>query len=186
MGNNKLPFFKSLLIGLMLFICPVVADEWETIKKAAEQGDAKSQFYLGIMYNHGRGVPEDDIEAMRWFQMAAAQGDTKAMFNVGMMYAEGGGAPKDDAEAVRWFRMAAEQGDAEAQGILGIKYALGEGVPKDYVQAYAWLITAVAQGNEHVRESMEKVAERLSPDQFGEAVKLLQEYEAYVSSQGNE
>ena len=31
---------------------------------AAEQGDAVAQFNLGFMYNNGRGVPEDDAEAV--------------------------------------------------------------------------------------------------------------------------
>ena len=41
---------------------------------AAEQGLAGAQFILGLMYDSGRGVPEDDAEAVKWFRMAAQQG----------------------------------------------------------------------------------------------------------------
>ena len=55
-------------------------------------------------------MPEDDAEAVRWYQMAAEQGYARAQYNLGVMYADGEGVPEDDAEAVRWYQMAAEQG----------------------------------------------------------------------------
>tara|TARA_R110000765_G_scaffold324976_2_gene416497 strand:+ start:916 stop:1131 length:216 start_codon:yes stop_codon:yes gene_type:complete len=53
---------------------------------AAEQGDADAQYNLGIMYDTGRGVPENDAEAVRWYRLAAEQGDANAQFNLGGMY----------------------------------------------------------------------------------------------------
>ncbi len=41
----------------------------------AEQGNAEAQFNLGGMYRQGRGVPQDDAEAMKWYRKAAEQGD---------------------------------------------------------------------------------------------------------------
>ena len=70
---------------------------------------------LENMYATGRGVPEDDAEAVRWYRLAAEQGYAGAQNNLGIMYATGRGVPEDDAEAVRWYRMAAEQGEADAQ-----------------------------------------------------------------------
>jgi TPR repeat protein len=46
--------------------------------KLAEEGDAKAQFTLGTLYSNGKGVPQDDAEAARWFRMAAEQGNEKA------------------------------------------------------------------------------------------------------------
>ena len=43
------------------------------IKMSAESGDAGAQFYFGRMYDSGRGVPEDDVEAARWYRMAFVQ-----------------------------------------------------------------------------------------------------------------
>ena len=40
---------------------------------AAEQGHDGAQYMLGVMYNEGRGVPEDDVAAYAWYSIAAAQ-----------------------------------------------------------------------------------------------------------------
>ena len=53
---------------------------------AAEQGDAGAQLGLGLMYRDGRGVPQDDAEAVRWFRLAAEQGLTGAQSLLGFMY----------------------------------------------------------------------------------------------------
>ena len=78
-------------------------------RKAAEQGYARAQTNLGVMYDQGRGVPEDDAEAVKWYRKAAEQGDARAQANMGFMYVTGRGVPEDDAEAVKWYRKATEQ-----------------------------------------------------------------------------
>ena len=35
------------------------------------------------MYENGKGVPQDDAEAVKWYRMAAEQGDADAQFNLG-------------------------------------------------------------------------------------------------------
>ena len=40
----------------------------------AEQGVAEAQIGLGVMYEFGRGVPQDDAAAHMWFSLAIAQG----------------------------------------------------------------------------------------------------------------
>lgn len=47
-------------------------------KKAAEEGDASAQYYLGVMYNKGKGVIQDDKEAAKWYRKAADQGHASA------------------------------------------------------------------------------------------------------------
>ena len=47
----------------------------DNLRKTTEQGDAKAQTKLGWMYLNGRGVPQDNLEALKWFQKADAQGD---------------------------------------------------------------------------------------------------------------
>ena len=124
----------------------------------AEQGDARAQFILGVMYDFGQGVPEDDAEAVKWYRKAAEQGLAGAQSTLGLMYDNGRGVLKDEAEAVRWFRLAAEQGDATAQYGLGFKYAglmyaAGEGVlKKDSVLAHMWSNIAGANGNAKARK----------------------------------
>ena len=45
-----------------------------------------AQFNLGAMYGTGRGVPQDDAEAVRWYRLAAEQGNADAQFNLGVVY----------------------------------------------------------------------------------------------------
>ncbi len=142
----------------------------------AQQGNAKAQFNLGLMYAKGRGVPQDDAEAVRWYQLAAEQGDAGAQYNLGVMYDLGRGVPQDDAEALRWYRRAAEQGDADAQHNLGLMYAKGRGVPRDYVQAYMWVNLAVAQGREDARMARDILAEQMTLAQMDEARRLAREW----------
>ena len=44
----------------------------------AEQGNAKAQGLLGVMYRRGQGVARNPIHAFIWLNRAAARGDVKA------------------------------------------------------------------------------------------------------------
>ena len=43
--------------------------EWRPL---AEQGDADAQYNLGVMYEHGQGVPQDYAHAHMWYNLAAS------------------------------------------------------------------------------------------------------------------
>ncbi len=83
-------------------------------RAAAEQGDAKVQYNLGVMYATGRGVPQDDAEAAKWYRRAAEQGYASAQHNLGIMYANGKGVPQDYTLAHMWFNLAGVSGDKKA------------------------------------------------------------------------
>ena len=55
-------------------------------RKAAEQGHAWGQSNLGWMYANGRGVPQDDTEAVKWHRKAAEQDLAWGQYNLGWMY----------------------------------------------------------------------------------------------------
>ena len=99
--------------------------EWRPL---AEQGNAKAQYNLGLMYHYGQGVPQDDAEAVKWYRRAAERGVAQAQYTLGVMYSKGRAVPQDYAEAIKWFRKAAEQGYAKAQYNLGVMYGKGLGV----------------------------------------------------------
>ena len=44
----------------------------------AEQGNAKAQRVLGVMYRRGEGVKRSSVRAFIWFSRAAARGDAQA------------------------------------------------------------------------------------------------------------
>ena len=127
----------------------------------AEQGHARAQYRLGVMYADGQGVPQDDIEAVKWFRKAlkklrllAEQGDAGAQFSLGGMYYNGWGVQKDEAEAVKWFRKTAERGHDSVQFLLGLIYATGEGVQKDDVEAVKWYRKAAVQGQASAQNNL--------------------------------
>ena len=89
-------------------------------EEAAKSGDARCQNYLGLLYAEGKGVKEDQAEAVHWFQLAAEQGNGYAACNLAFAYEKGEGVAKDPAQAEKWYRVAAEKGIALAQVRLGL------------------------------------------------------------------
>ncbi len=151
-------------------------DNTEAYRKAADQGDAEAQWRLGLAYRQGKGVSQDDTEAMKWFRKAAEQGNIKAQCSLGNMYIIGEAVPKDYIEAMKWFRKAAEQGDDVGQYDLGEMYYQGKGVPKDFVQALMWWNLSANQSNPDARMNMDIVQEKMTPAQIAEAQRLAMEW----------
>jgi TPR repeat protein len=112
----------------------------------AQQGDAGAQYNLGIVYELGQGVLQDNVEAANWYRKAAEQGIAAAQFNLAIRYQVGQGVTQSYVEAARWFSKAADQGVATAQFNLGVLYAHGQGVMQDYVEAVKWYRKAAEQG----------------------------------------
>lgn len=73
----------------------------------AEQGHAKAQYQLGVMFYYGEGVPQSYDQAAEWYGRAAEGGDADAQFNLGLMYAHGIGVTRDFVAAHVWFNLAA-------------------------------------------------------------------------------
>ena len=181
--NGRLSFL------LLAFTClapfqPGCADgeDIDQLRKAAEQGDASAQAALGLMYDIGAGVAEDDVEAARWYLLAAQQGLASAQAALAVMYSRGEGVAQDYVEAAKWFRLAAQQGDALAQFNLGVMYSKGEGVVEDYVKAYAWWNLAAAQGNKNAGKGKDLLQTILTAEQVAEAHRLSAELRDRIKS----
>lgn len=116
-------------------------------RQMARKGNRGGQFYLGLMYASGQGVPRDEKEAAAWYEKSARQGFAGAQLNLGNLYHQGAGVPKDDKTAVYWYEMAAKQGLPEAQFALGLMYALGTGVEANLESAANWYRKAADQGH---------------------------------------
>ena len=86
------------------------AAAFEAWRAAAEQGDARAQNSLGLMYQTGRGVPRDHGAAAQWFQRAAELGHVAAQNSLGNFYAAGRGVSQDDVLALMWLSLASARG----------------------------------------------------------------------------
>jgi hypothetical protein len=82
------------------------AEAFKWFRKAAEQGNAKAQYFLGRMYYYGEGIPKDYAEAAIFYRKAAEQGDLLAQFHLGICYASGEGVAKDTVEAYAYYNLA--------------------------------------------------------------------------------
>ncbi len=85
----------SIVVGMTFMLAsPVLADfqagvdaynggDYDTALKEfrplAERGKAVAQWSLGIMYERGRSVPQDYVQAYRWYTLAAAKGLKEAV-----------------------------------------------------------------------------------------------------------
>ena len=118
----------------------------EDLQKDASNGLDLAQKLLGNCYFDGKGVKQDNKEAVKWTRMAAGQGNVLAQYNMGYSYYNGLGVPHDYREAVNWYKKSAEQGYAHAQFLLGLCYDNGQGVPHDYGEAVKWYKKAAEQG----------------------------------------
>ncbi len=113
----------------------------------AMKGHVEAQLNLGFMYNQGLGVPQDNIEAAKWYRQTAEQGLAEAQAELGTLYFHGLGVPQDFFEAEKWSRKAALQGHPTGQFNLGTMYVFGLGVPRDYSKAATWFRKAAQQGD---------------------------------------
>src|SRR5581483_6448304 len=117
--------------------------EW---KQSAEQGDAKSQYELALLYQDGVGTRKDIAEAIKWYREAAARGLAPAQNNLGVLYSKGLGVAQDHAEAAKWYYKAAKGGSLEALFSLGLAFEKGRGVEQDYNVAALNYLAAAEHG----------------------------------------
>ncbi len=108
----------SIVVGVVFMLAtPVLADfqagfdaynegDYDTALKEfrplAERGKAVAQWSLGIMYERGRSVPQDYVQAYRWYTLAAAKGLKEAV--KGRDFLEKRMTPTQLAEAQRLAR----------------------------------------------------------------------------------
>jgi TPR repeat protein len=100
----------------------------EALKRYAElaaSGSPEAWINLGWMYQHGKGVPSDLVEAERYYRQAfaeysrlAASGSSDAWNTLGWMHEHGAGVPTDLVEARTCYRNAAALDHVGAQRSL--------------------------------------------------------------------
>ena len=152
-------------------------------RQAAEQGNARGQFILGICYHRGAGVARDVATAIKWYRLSAAQQDPDAAINLASLLETGEGTARDFAEAVKWYRLAAAAGNGRAQYRLGLCYRDGTGVDIDLGEAATWLRRAVqATGDREAKDALAEAERQLAhapaETEFRQSLELGQKAEA--------
>ena len=83
---------------------------FETVLKAAQDGDPDAQTAMGYLFFKGEGVMQDRREAARWFGLASDQGNAEAMCNLAYIKAHGFGVRCDLEGAMALYERSAELG----------------------------------------------------------------------------
>ncbi len=112
----------------------------------ANAGNAQEQYLLGVMYEQGKGVPQNYDQAMIWYRKAADQKHSAALLSVGNLYDKGIGVPQSYNEAANWYLKAAKVGNAQAMYFIASMSYNGEGMPTDLGKALKWFELAKQQG----------------------------------------
>jgi uncharacterized protein len=148
----KISFKWPLVVGTALALVwgqatsASAADELtlDTAQAKAAKSDAPAEYFLGKLYERGKGVTQDYAKAADYLRQAADQGYAPAQTDLGALYAQGLGVKLDDQQAAAWYRKAADNGDPLAQYAMGLFYSEARGVPGDPQESLKWYQEAAA------------------------------------------
>jgi len=125
------------------------------------------------MYDEGKGIPQNEKQAVAWYRRASDQGLAQAQNNPGLMYMTGRGVKTNNSSALKLFQLSAEQGYEQGQFNLGVMYDEGWGVDKNPVQAYVWLSRAAINGGADADARLRNVTKKMTPEQIAAARKMI-------------
>jgi hypothetical protein len=156
---------------------------FEKLFPFAEQGDAKAQGILGLLYANGNGVEENFSEAAKWFQKSAEQGNQGAYPSLCLLYATGQGVPQDFIEAYKWLFLS-EDIEGFQEGINDLRKILdGQASEEQIAQAKdaakIWMKQQRKEFDVNSFEELLKTFEKIQglPQTTSQFLKLYQEME---------
>ena len=132
--NWKSALWHIALLVVAVFITEITAAQADMVfdfqMKLAQKGNAEAQFKVGEMYESGRGVEKNMIEAKRWINKAAAQGNQAAGYKLLYYDLQKNGVNKDNKAKLGELQDAARDGDGYAQYYVGLRHSRGGGLRK--------------------------------------------------------
>ncbi len=150
MAVAVIPTRLFLLLPLLMSLCLSPADaqatDLDSLRQAAQRGDAGAQLALAFRHRDGHGVEPNPVEAMRWAHRAADAGHAEALDFVGFAYLRGALVPRSPALAFGYFRAAAPK-SAQAAFNLGQCYYGAQGTEQDCAKALEWWQKAADKGH---------------------------------------
>ena len=90
----------------------------DVCEKLAKKNDRNAQFYLATLYFDGKGVMEDNAQAIKWFRKAAQRNHSQAQYNLAIMLASGLGTEADLVEAYAWLKISQKRGYGPATEVI--------------------------------------------------------------------
>ncbi|HTV28135.1 MAG TPA: TIR domain-containing protein [Xanthobacteraceae bacterium] len=104
-------------------------------REAASKHYPAALFNLGLAYEEGNGVTQDQAEALRLLRAATAGGLFEADAEIANFYWDGEGIAADREQAVEWLRRGAADGDPFSHRRLAELHESGDGVKENLAAA---------------------------------------------------
>ena len=95
-------------LGKAQDVLSAIHEKIEPVFRAAEEGDAHSQYRMGVAYHRGIWIPKDDVHSYMWLSLAASGGSERAGKLRDQLKA--GLTPEEVAEAEAEVRRRVEKG----------------------------------------------------------------------------
>ncbi|KAI9028883.1 hypothetical protein CLU79DRAFT_736556 [Phycomyces nitens] len=127
------------------------------LKRATQKDNPRALLQLGLMYETGQGVEQNNAIAVSYYKSAANRDDARAQYVLGLAYYMGNlDLQKNLGRAEKYLTLSAKAGYAPSQRILGIMYTQdlnptdneeGQFRKKDIKVALGWFRRAAYQGD---------------------------------------
>ncbi|CAC9591010.1 TETRATRICOPEPTIDE REPEAT FAMILY PROTEIN [Bathymodiolus heckerae thiotrophic gill symbiont] len=136
--NSTDIYNADLSSGITAFDTKNFTMAYQLLAPLAAQGNAESQWRLGMMQMNGLGMVENQPLGLENFILAAAQDHVFAHHMIGVAYMTGEGVEKDILKSIEWFEKAAKFGIPGPMYTLGMLYEDGKEVEQDLEKSQFW------------------------------------------------
>lgn len=158
-SNKMSSVKKSMMFILCLLFCihysvSLQAQSFAQIKSLAESGNVEAQFYLGNLYENGKGCEKDIHKAIYWYEKSLANGNKHVAPHLAIVYYN----TNEHSKAYPLFLSIANSTEkiyvddgmlGLSQFFVGLYNLQGLGINKDEKSGIAWLEKAKANGDDN-------------------------------------
>lgn len=104
-------------------------------KNLCNANEAESCQKLGVIYEEGMGIENNQSLAVEYYLKACALKDIDSCFDAGYLYDMGKGLPENNQEAIRLYRKSCDENHRVGCHNLALMYEDGEGTKADGMRA---------------------------------------------------
>jgi|GEM_PF-928272 len=173
--NWKTALWHVALLVVVVFLTEISGAQADMVfdfqMKLAQKGNAEAQFKVGEMYETGRGVEKNMVEAKRWITRAAEQGHQAANYKLLYYDLQNNGVTARNKPKLTELQQEAKDGNGIAQYYVGLMHSRGVGLRRNSTVALDWLgkastlgVTAAEAEIAHINEARRQYQLRAKQD----------------------
>ena len=171
----KTALWHVALLVVVVFLTEISGAQADMVfdfqMKVAQKGNAEAQFKVGEMYEAGRGVEKNIVEANRWITRAAEQGHQAANYKLLYYDLQNNGVTAKNKPKLAELQQEAKGGNGIAQYYVGLMHSRGVGLRRNSTVALDWLgkastvgVTAAEAEIAHINEARRQYQLRAKQD----------------------